>query len=544
MLVVFECYMEGALILDQLVVALLDDGIDTDESVNGLIYNVEIDDDGYAREPAPGRASGSGNSCARIIGSLAPGVKIVSVKIFDSQMECSVALLANGLLWAIEQGFAIIVVNTGSFDIGNSAELAHLVTRAYHRGITVVASGHDAGVRTYPASYEQVIGARMHRGRRYKRGFVFHHDPMDGIDIEVTGVCIAPFIPCDTIGSAAPEGDQAKSALAHNRSYSGEKTGKYDAGTFTHYTDANATAYVAGFLAREFCDSDINPWSCKKKLLENSIARRIHHNHIFPIDWFKGKYLLAGAQGPDIPWQILEHISFVRIPDAGGVKEKISFIKEFAPALDGVIICGKGFRTRIVRSIFKDPVPVCKNVVSLFPLWRVGMKSLFYNVWRPEPRPLFEFPNSRTEEEIVARLPAFIWVSSGDIRNRVAMARALGGRFVDDGYAPMLASANVYAPLYGFHAVRSLGLLARLTEANKADVIVFEGEGFADRVTDRVSDLHVVDQGSDLWRIRLDDEPEKAIGPFPIASYKETGELYKAILSFLVMKSDQRPTSD
>ncbi len=519
--------------LQQLVVAVLDDGIDR-AAIPGLIRDVEIDPDGYPREASGPVSRFHGTISARIIASLAPEARYASVRIVDESGRRTAGRLVSGLAWAIDQGFPLIVASFGSLLVQYSADLALLVTSAYRRGIVLVAQGSDSAVRCYPASYEQVIGVRLSGSAKNKRGFVFRHDPADGIDIELSVFELEPLLRALNVlsaGVSAIESRPGKFPFCGRRK-AGIPGEKDASGVFT-YCNSFAASYMAGFIAREFVGSQLKPWSVRKMLFGKAASRRMSHDHGFPLEWFRGKYLVAGRQGNRVPWRALGHVSFVRLPDDGGMRETIKYVKEFAPALDGVILGSGCAHGKIIRSVFGESNPACKNLVSLFPVAHAGREAAFYNIWYPDSSLLPAFATRARAMKRMSKLPPLVFVSSDDVCNRISIAKALGMRFSGDGYVSLLVSADRYSPLYGFHCAGSLDRLVLFCEAYGANVVLFEGEPAWNGILGHVPDLHVWEERACVWRIRITESNDESIPPFTVRTLSEIGGLYKKILSVL-----------
>jgi subtilisin family serine protease len=142
----------------------------------GEIPDNQVDDDGNGHvddvygwdalndNDWPDDFNGHGTHCASIIAAeadngegivgVAPGVKIMAVTVLDSMGQGYADTVADGLVYAVDNGAWIASLSLGS--TGDSSVLRDAVRYAYERGVTVVAAaGNQHGPPvTYPAAYE------------------------------------------------------------------------------------------------------------------------------------------------------------------------------------------------------------------------------------------------------------------------------------------------------------------------------------------------------------------------------------------------------
>lgn len=121
-------------------------------NIKALDGNVE-DDNGYGTHVAGIVAAQAGNG---IGGSgIAPGARIMSVKVLDANRAGDSFQLAKGIRYAVDQGAKILNVSINGD--GTSSDLDAALTYAGRKGATVVASAGDNGrdldlTPSYPAS--------------------------------------------------------------------------------------------------------------------------------------------------------------------------------------------------------------------------------------------------------------------------------------------------------------------------------------------------------------------------------------------------------
>lgn len=125
------------------------DFVDGDNSADDLTDNIDSDNDNVDNE-----AAGHGTHVAGIIALVAPDAKLMPVRIFDSDGVGEGFTVAQGIVYAVDQGAQIINLsgNTNTDD----PYLQQAIEYAQQNNALIIAS---AGLNTigYPASYDNVI---------------------------------------------------------------------------------------------------------------------------------------------------------------------------------------------------------------------------------------------------------------------------------------------------------------------------------------------------------------------------------------------------
>jgi thermitase len=159
----------------EVVVAVLDTGIDLEHPdlrarlVPGISF-------------VPGTFSpqddhGHGTHVAGIVGAepltpdgamgVAPGCRLMPVKVLDAQGSGTTSRICQGIVWAVDHGARVLNLSLGGAGGGKSLEAA--VAYAISRGVVVVAAmgNEGANIQEYPAGYPGVIavGATDDGGR-------------------------------------------------------------------------------------------------------------------------------------------------------------------------------------------------------------------------------------------------------------------------------------------------------------------------------------------------------------------------------------------
>jgi subtilisin family serine protease len=148
------------------VIAILDTGVDAShpdlagavlagrDFVNGDLD--AADDNGHGTMAAGIAAARTSN--ARGIASTCWQCRILPVKVLDAEGSGTHSQIANGVVWAADQGAHVISMSLGSPSA--STVLANAVAYAESKGAVVVAAAGNEGstTRAYPAAYPTVVG--------------------------------------------------------------------------------------------------------------------------------------------------------------------------------------------------------------------------------------------------------------------------------------------------------------------------------------------------------------------------------------------------
>ncbi len=146
------------------LVAVLDTGIErSHEDLAGRVV-AEIN---LTESRTTSDAYGHGTPVAGIIAAdaendlgmmgLAPGSRLVNVKVADDSGRCRIAALVDGIIWAVDNGAKVINI---SIEFRESARgLEEAVDYAWKKGaIIIAAAGNEGNLRpVYPASYENCL---------------------------------------------------------------------------------------------------------------------------------------------------------------------------------------------------------------------------------------------------------------------------------------------------------------------------------------------------------------------------------------------------
>jgi thermitase len=144
-------------------VAVLDTGIDPDhQDLNGLII-AEAD---FTDSSGPSDVYGHGTHVAGIIAAknddvgivgVAPGCRLLNVKVADDIGRCRASSLAEGIIWAVNNGASVINI---SLEIKEpSPQLEEAINYAWSHGSVIIAAAGNDGNESpvYPAYYKNCI---------------------------------------------------------------------------------------------------------------------------------------------------------------------------------------------------------------------------------------------------------------------------------------------------------------------------------------------------------------------------------------------------
>jgi thermitase len=146
------------------LVAVLDTGID---SGHEDLYGKVVGEVNFSNSPVADDLYGHGTHIAGIIAAyidnglgvvgVAPQSQLLNVKVAEDDGHCRASAIAEGIIWAVDNGAEVINV---SIEIREpSAALDAAVSYAWENGAIVIAAAGNEGTQSpvYPAYYENVI---------------------------------------------------------------------------------------------------------------------------------------------------------------------------------------------------------------------------------------------------------------------------------------------------------------------------------------------------------------------------------------------------
>ncbi len=154
----------------EILVAVLDTGIDHNhEDLNGKVV-AEVNLTG---SPTPDDINGHGTHIAGIIAAntdngtgiagMAPESQLMNVKVADDKGRSQASVVAEGIIWAVDNGASVINISVEFRE--PSAELEEAVNYAWRQGVVIIAAAGNEGSQSpvYPAYYENSIAVAATR---------------------------------------------------------------------------------------------------------------------------------------------------------------------------------------------------------------------------------------------------------------------------------------------------------------------------------------------------------------------------------------------
>jgi subtilisin family serine protease len=148
-------------------VCVLDTGVEgSHPRVGGLERSLVVsrgeDEQLSVTECEPVDPAGHGTACAGVIRSLAPAVRLSSVRVLTDGKAGTGAALIAGLGWAIDEGYDLINLSLSTTRSEFQPTLHELADRAYFRRCLLVASAHNMPVLSFPWTFSSVISVASH----------------------------------------------------------------------------------------------------------------------------------------------------------------------------------------------------------------------------------------------------------------------------------------------------------------------------------------------------------------------------------------------
>jgi thermitase len=138
---------------ESVIVAVLDTGISKDN--RGLADKV-VAEINFTDSPTSNDLYGHGSHMAGTIAAIAPGCRLMNVKVADDRGRCEPSVVASGIIWAVDHGARVINL---SLAMTASPDLEEAVDYAWSRGAVLVAAAGNKGTSepSYPAYYENCL---------------------------------------------------------------------------------------------------------------------------------------------------------------------------------------------------------------------------------------------------------------------------------------------------------------------------------------------------------------------------------------------------
>lgn len=139
-------------------IAIIDSGILHDmDYVNRLAINDEMR---IINQSIDDSHSLHGSICASIIQKYTSHISLHSIKILDSNNTAPIDKIIAGLKWCIDNKMKVVNLSIGSVYYKDSVYLANIVDCCVTAGIIIISATSNNGWKTYPSSFDNVIGVK------------------------------------------------------------------------------------------------------------------------------------------------------------------------------------------------------------------------------------------------------------------------------------------------------------------------------------------------------------------------------------------------
>src|SRR3954454_23271116 len=149
-------------------VAVVDSGIDADHPLVGGVegyaaFTVDESAADGVRVDVQAHADvvGHGTACAGIIRSIAPDVRLVSVRVLGERLSGRSASFAAGLRWALASGVDVISCSLSTSRQENAATFHDIADEAAHAGVVIVCAVNNVAGPSIPATFSSVISWQL-----------------------------------------------------------------------------------------------------------------------------------------------------------------------------------------------------------------------------------------------------------------------------------------------------------------------------------------------------------------------------------------------
>jgi thermitase len=179
--------------VESVIVAVLDTGIDRD---NQDLADRVVAEVNFSNSPTSDDLYGHGTHIAGTIAAIAPGCRLMNVKVADDTGKCEPSVVAAGIVWAVDHGAKVINL---SLAMGASSNLEEAVNYAWSRGVVLVAAAGNKGTSkpSYPAYYENCLAVA---GTNENNSLALLSSYGDWVDVAAPGFNIYSELPGNQYG--------------------------------------------------------------------------------------------------------------------------------------------------------------------------------------------------------------------------------------------------------------------------------------------------------------------------------------------------------
>jgi len=176
-----------------IIVAVLDTGINKD---NPDLADRVVADVNFADSPTCDDLYGHGTHMAGIIAAIAPGCRLMNVKVADDLGKCKPSVVAKGIIWAVNHGAKVINL---SLAMTASPDLEKAVSYAWSQGAIIIAAAGNKGTSepSYPAYYSDCLAVA---GTNENNSLALLSSYGDWVDVAAPGFNIYSELPHNKYG--------------------------------------------------------------------------------------------------------------------------------------------------------------------------------------------------------------------------------------------------------------------------------------------------------------------------------------------------------
>ena len=176
-----------------IIVAVLDTGIDKD---NQDLADRVVAEVNFSDSPTSDDLYGHGTHMAGTIAAIAPGCRLMNVKVADDVGKCEPSVVAKGIMWAVDHGAKVISI---SLSMAASADLEEAVNYAWSRGAIIIAAAGNKGTSepSYPAYYNDCLAVA---GTNQNNSLALLSSYGDWVDVAAPGFNIYSELPQNQYG--------------------------------------------------------------------------------------------------------------------------------------------------------------------------------------------------------------------------------------------------------------------------------------------------------------------------------------------------------
>jgi thermitase len=176
-----------------IIVAVLDTGISEDnEDLAGRVV-AEVN---FSDSPTSDDLYGHGTHMAGTIAAIAPQCRLMNVKVADDAGKCEPAVVAEGIVWAVDHGAKVINL---SLSMTACPDLERSVNYAWSQGAIIIAAAGNRGTSTpsYPAYYDDCLAVA---GTNENNSLALLSSYGDWVDVAAPGFNIYSDLPDNQYG--------------------------------------------------------------------------------------------------------------------------------------------------------------------------------------------------------------------------------------------------------------------------------------------------------------------------------------------------------